>query len=83
MNEEQFQIRQLHPTEDPELDSFPVKDLVTVGGFILQSLQLFCKFEIISKYKVKKKKNKQTYKVQLHHIFDKEAKAKCLPVSKS
>lgn len=35
MNEEQFQIRQLHPTEDPELDPFPVKDLVTVGGFVL------------------------------------------------
>lgn len=35
MNEEQFQIRQLHSTEDPELDSFPVKDLVTVGGFVL------------------------------------------------
>ena len=52
-------------------------------GFSVVSLELFCKFEIISKYKVKKKKNKQTYKVQLHHIFDKEAKAKCLPVSKS
>lgn len=35
MNEEQFQIRQLHPTEDPELDPFPIKDFVTVGEFVL------------------------------------------------
>ena len=33
--EEQLQIRQLHPTEDPELDPFPVKDFVTVGEFVL------------------------------------------------
>lgn len=66
MNEEkkQFQIRQLHPTEDPELDPFPVKDLVTVGGFVLYKktfyglfcsvLRTFCKFEIISKTQSKK-----------------------------
>lgn len=47
-------------------------------GFSVVSLELFCKFEIISKHKVKKK-----YKIQLHHVYDKEAKAKCLPVSKS
>jgi hypothetical protein len=47
MSEEQFQIRQLHSTEDPELDYFPVKDLVTVGGFVLYKKAfygIFCSF---------------------------------------
>lgn len=35
MNEEQFQIRQLHPTWDPGLDPFTVKDrIVTVGEIV-------------------------------------------------
>lgn len=64
MNEEQFQIRQLHPTEDPELDPFSCKRPCNSGwiclyknlfmGFSVVSLELFCKFEIISKHKVKK-----------------------------